>query len=90
MDRNVITPTSNSLPTFPLLQSPNQLLGLLSLPTLEHPALAHPAEDDGIHNSLDLSFQQAIAVSNLDSQIIDHLSHQRYLPLQTLTASCCF
>ena len=50
------------------------VLSSLSLLALQHPALSHPAEEDSIQHSLDLSFQQAITVSNLDRQIIDNLS----------------
>ena len=49
----------------------------LSFPKLQHPALSHPAEEDCIHQSLDLSFQQATAVSQVDRQIIDSISRSR-------------
>jgi hypothetical protein len=58
------------------------ILSGLSLPTLPHPALSHPAEPDVIHNSLDLSFQQAISVSRLDRELIDKLTHTRCTHLQ--------
>ncbi len=59
------------------LANSQQLLSTLRLPKFQHPALAHPAEDDSINHSLDLSFQQSVAVSHLDRQIIDKLSHDR-------------
>lgn len=53
------------------------ILSCPSLPELQHPALSHPAEKDSIEHSLDLSFQQAIAISKLDRQIIDNLSRSK-------------
>jgi hypothetical protein len=50
------------------------ILNSLGLRELQHPALSQPAEDDSIHETLDLSFQQAIEVSRVDRQIIDNLS----------------
>jgi hypothetical protein len=52
------------------------------LPTLQHPALSHPAEADPIHHSLDLSFRQAVAVSHLDRELIDNLTRPRPVLLQ--------
>lgn len=65
-------PRPNSAPSLVLLQPP----------PLQHPALAHPAEDDSIEHSLDLSFQQAISISPIDRQIIDNLNRPRFEPTE--------
>ncbi|MGA7155813.1 MAG: hypothetical protein WBY53_03135 [Acidobacteriaceae bacterium] len=51
-----------------------------SQPTLSshlHPALSYPTDSDSIHHSLDLSFQQSIAISRLDRNLIDNLCRSR-------------
>lgn len=72
MDRSAFTD-----PQRPLVPStrPNarQFLTQLHRCLLQHPALSHPAEDDSVQHSLDLSFQHAVSISTLDRQIIDKL-----------------
>ena len=84
MDRKILTAPQRALATFVRNTRSNiqPLLNNLSRTALQHPALAHPAEPDSIHRSLDLSFQQSIAVSRLDRQIIDNLSRNRCTHLQ--------
>ena len=40
----------------------------------QHPALSYATEDVSIHNSLDQSLRQDVAVSRLDRQLIDDLN----------------
>ncbi len=75
MDRNEVIASRRPLTSAPCHTHRQSLPILSSLRprALQHPALSHPAEDDSIHHSLDLSFQRAIAISSLDRQIIDSL-----------------
>lgn len=72
MDRNA-SPSSQRLLARSTRESARKLLTSLQNHLLQHPALSHPAEDDSIRRSLDLSFQRAVSISNLDRQIIDKL-----------------
>jgi hypothetical protein len=84
MDRKVFTAPQRALANIVRNTRSNiqPLLSSCRRPMLEHPALAHPAEQDSIHRSLDLSFHQTIAVSHLDRQLIDNLSRNRCPHLQ--------
>jgi len=84
MDRKILTAPQRALATFVRNTRSNiqPLFNNLSCTKLQHPALAHPAEPDSIHRSLDLSFHQTIAVSHLDRQIIDNLTRNRCSHLQ--------
>lgn len=69
----IVRNTASNLP-------PN--LSSFNPPVLQHPALSLPAEPDFIHHTLDLSFQQTVAVSRLDRELIDNLTHTRCNHLQ--------
>jgi len=60
----------------------------LPLPALRHPALSYATEAVSIHDSLDLSFRQDVAVSRLDRQLIDDLNRiEQPLPCTERLAS---
>ena len=84
MDRKLFTAPQRALASLVRNTRSNvqPLLNRLGRPALEHPALSHPAEDHSIHQSLDLSFQQSIAISRLDREIIDNLCRNRCTHLQ--------
>jgi hypothetical protein len=84
MDCKIFTAPQRALATIVRNTRSNiqPLLNNFSRTALQHPALAHPAEEDSIHRSLDLSFHQTIAVSHLDRQLIDNLTHNRCSHLQ--------
>lgn len=60
--------------TLPFRSSPRGTCPILTASPLtrEHPALSYPAEEDAVQFSLDLSYQQSIAISRLDRQLIDN------------------
>jgi hypothetical protein len=84
MDRKLFTAPQRALASLVRNTRSNvqPLFNRLGRPALEHPAFSHPAEDHSIHQSLDLSFQQSIAISRLDREIIDNLSRNRCTHLQ--------
>jgi hypothetical protein len=67
---------------------PKPTLSALSIPALHHPAMSYATEDLSIHESLDLSFWQDVALSRLDRQLIDDLNRaQQPLPCVERLAS---
>ena len=84
LDQKILTAPQRALASIVRSTRSNiqPLLSSLGRTTLLHPALSHPAEEDLIQHSLDLSFQQTIAVSRLDRQIIDNLSRNGYSHFQ--------
>jgi len=67
---------------------PRRPVGGWLLPTLQHPALSYSTEEVSIHDSLDLSFRQDVAVSRLDRQLIDDLNRiEQPLPCTERLAS---
>jgi hypothetical protein len=53
---------------------------------LQHPALSYATEEASIHNSLDQSFRQDVAVSRLDRQLIDDLNRVEPLCAELLAS----
>ena len=67
---------------------PKPTLSALPIPALHHPAMSYATEDLSIHESLDLSFWQDVALSRLDRQLIDDLNRaQQPLPCVERLAS---
>jgi hypothetical protein len=78
MDRKIFTAPQRALASIVRTTRSNiqPILSSLHLSAPRHPALSLPAEEVSIERSLDLSFQKAIAPSNVDRQIIDNLSRE--------------
>ncbi len=76
MNQNVLAISSRLVPIPVSRIQVNSKLppGGCLIPSLQHPALSYASEGVAIHNSLDLSFQRAIAVSDLDRHLIDELT----------------
>jgi hypothetical protein len=89
LDRNDFA--CQHLPPGSLHRSASNLAVDLDPPAFDRPRRCDPTEEELIHQSLDLSSQVNLAVSQIDREIIDHISrdrNRRLFPNETNCTDC--